>query len=371
MAVLLGLVGALATGIGHRIRSTVGAAVLAAALGLGVGFVGLSVALVATADIDGFGVVHWLYLCGVIAAPMTGVTIGAIAITTPPEPVIRRGRRLALLVAALLVLPVPVGAYATHVAPFRLTVDTATATVPDARSGNNEVVIAVLADLQTNTITGHERGAIDRVIAARPDIIVVPGDIFQGTARELERATPAIREQLARLRAPGGVYFVRGDVDSVEPVEALLTGLDITILDNQIITVAVGDRDLAIGGVDLMYDAETARVVYDDLLGRSGGEEITILLSHRPDAVLQLPDDAGIDLVISGHSHGGQIAIPGFGPLMTLSEVPRAVAAGGLHEVGGNPIYVSPGIGIERAQAPQIRLFTRPAVGVVTLRSGT
>lgn len=60
--------------------------------------------------------------------------------------------------------------------------------------------------------------------------------------------------------------------------------------------------------------------------------------------------------------------MPGFGPLVTLSRVPRHVAAGGLHTVADTPIYVGTGVGLERGQAPQVRLFSRPSVGIVTLR---
>ena len=61
-------------------------------------------------------------------------------------------------------------------------------------------------------------------------------------------------------------------------------------------------------------------------------------------------------------------ALTGFGPLVTMSDVPRDVARGGLHEVAGNPIYVSAGVGMERGSAPQVRLFCPPEIGVVTLR---
>lgn len=59
--------------------------------------------------------------------------------------------------------------------------------------------------------------------------------------------------------------------------------------------------------------------------------------------------------------------VPGFGPIVTLSEVPRGVARGGLGRIDGNRIYVSPGVGLQRGQAPQVRLFAPPAVAVLTL----
>ena len=92
-----------------------------------------------------------------------------------------------------------------------------------------------------------------------------------------------------------------------------------------------------------------------------------ILLAHRPDIALLLPPDSGIDLTVSGHTHGGQVAVPLLGPLVTSSRVSRAVAAGGLHDVRGNPLFVSTGVGMTRLDAPQIRLLTQPAVGLITL----
>ncbi len=84
--------------------------------------------------------------------------------------------------------------------------------------------------------------------------------------------------------------------------------------------------------------------------------------------MLGLAPSAGIDLIASGHTHGGQVAIPGFGPLVRSSPVSRAVAAGGLHTVAGNAIYVTTGVGVVRNQAPQVRLGTHPSIGLVTLR---
>ena len=94
---------------------------------------------------------------------------------------------------------------------------------------------------------------------------------------------------------------------------------------------------------------------------------VRILMSHRPDTVLGLPADADVDLTVAGHTHGGQISLPVVGPLITLTNVPRAVAAGGVHRVNGNQIYVSPGIGMERGHAPQVRFGVPPTVGIVDL----
>lgn len=93
-----------------------------------------------------------------------------------------------------------------------------------------------------------------------------------------------------------------------------------------------------------------------------------LLVAHRPDAVLRLSPATRVDLVVSGHTHGGQLQLPLVGPLTTASHVPRAVAAGGLHEIDGRRIYVSRGIGVERGQAPRLRFGAPPEVAILTLR---
>ncbi len=132
----------------------------------------------------------------------------------------------------------------------------------------------------------------------------------------------------------------------------------------------MGDRTLRIGGTTLDGAAsgdEGGDAVRAGLEATPEDGALTLLMSHRPDTVLGLPAAARVDLTVAGHTHGGQIVVPGIGPLVTLTDVPRSVARGGLNEVDGNPIYVSPGVGVERGRAPQVRLFNRPAVAVLTL----
>ena len=91
-----------------------------------------------------------------------------------------------------------------------------------------------------------------------------------------------------------------------------------------------------------------------------------ILLAHKPDAI-ELLEGRSVDLLVSGHTHGGQVSLPFVGPPLTLSDVPRHVAAGGLHELDGTAVYVSTGVGRERDNAPQLRFGVRPSIGIIDL----
>ena len=360
VAVLVGLAGA-ATAIRSRAdASTTALRALLVTGGLSVLAVVAAVLSTAATRLDQFGLVHLMYLLITVSLPLTGLGILVHAW--------RAGdRRPAHAVGILLLAPAVVGAYATHVAPFQLRIDEIDVPVLEERAGDDEVRIAVLADLQTNHIGDLEREAIDAVLAAEPDIILLPGDLFQGDDPEFERELPALRDELRRLEAPGGVFYVRGDTEHTNRADRALEESHVQILDGEIVEVQVGDRTLLIGGHGLYYQSEEAESLRAELLARAGGDAYTILLAHRPDTVFGLPPASAVDLTVAGHTHGGQVVLPGIGPLITLTAVPRDVARGGLHEVDGNAIHVSPGVGMERAQAPQIRFMSDPTVAILSL----
>jgi uncharacterized protein len=261
-----------------------------------------------------------------------------------------------------------IGVYATFLETRNLRFERASVALPRERAGSQAIRIGVLADIQTNAVTAHEREAVARLMAAKPDLILIPGDIFQGFPSEFRDALADLRELLRQLHAPGGVFFVFGDCDQRDRTLALLEGSDIRILENEIAETRIGDRRIVIGGLELNYATPAAQAAIAGLHARQGDNDVRILLSHRPDSVQSLPPNSRIDLVIAGHTHGGQVQLPGIGPLITLSRVPNTVAAGGLHEMDGNCIYVSRGLGRERGQAPSIRFLCPPEITLLTLQ---
>lgn len=313
--------------------------------------------VVGTVLADLFVIAHLWYLVAVISVPLAGMglLVAGARDRTRPTMVVAGG---------VLLVPALVGAYATHVAPFQLEVDRVQLAVDPARAGARPLRIAVLADIQTPSIGDHERRAIDEVMATEPDVILIAGDFFQGSRAQWPAAREGFRELLGRLQAPGGVYAVEGDVDQWSSVAELVEGTEVEVLTDEVATAIVDGVEVVVGGLRLEWNTDEAQGVVRELEA-APDDQLAVLLAHRPDAVLGLGPDSRIDLTVAGHTHGGQIALPLLGPPMTLSEVPRDVGAGGLHEVDGNPIYVSTGVGLERGSAPQVRLGTRPSIGVV------
>jgi uncharacterized protein len=307
-----------------------------------------------------FGVMHVLWLDLVVVVPAAAVLLGALAW--------RGGGLFVRVLVVAGVLLVPVGAYASFVEPERLVVERATVALPVERAGSAPIRIAVIADLQFEELGDHEREAVAHAMAERPDLILLSGDYHQGHRASFERELPGLRRLMAKLDAPGGVFAVQGDVESIAKARRVFAGTGVRLLVDEQVTTRVRDRRVSIAGLGLRYWRARPRDLTTRFEARGGEHDVRLLLAHRPDAALTLEPDTRVDLVVSGHTHGGQLQLPFIGPLTTASNVPRNVAAGGLHSLGGRPIYVSRGIGVERSQAPRLRFGAPPEISVLTLR---
>lgn len=362
MAVGIGVAGAAtAIVVARRPETPSATAVVRAGIVVAGLSLGAAALLLATGPLDLFGVAHLLYLVGVVAVPLTA--IGLLVAGLRRRPV----RRALAVAGVLLLLLAPLGVWSTHVAPFRLREDRASLELRPGRALDRPLRIGVMSDLQNTGITSYERSAVDRLMAQEPDVILLAGDFLQGDAAQFRAALPGYRSLLRSLDAPGGVFAVGGDVDG-SGFEALFEGTGVVLLQDEVTATEVAGQRVVIGGVRLGYDDPAAQPVYEELQAQTGTDPV-LLLAHRPDAVSMLEPGSRVDLTVAGHTHGGQIALPFLGPLVTMSDLPRSVGAGGLHEVDGNAVYVSTGVGMERANAPQIRFLTRPSYGIVEVSS--
>ena len=304
------------------------------------------------------GYLHVLWLDLILAVPAFGLGLAATGRA-------RRHRAAGLAGLALALM----GMWGSLVAPTRLLLERAVVPLPATRAGDRPITVGVLADLQFERVGAHERESVDRLMALSPDVIVVPGDVHQGSLETLREELPAIRLLLGRLHAPGGVWFVEGDHEDVAEARLITAGTRVRVLDQEIVTVRVADRRLTIGGIGRRFRSAGSSAVVSRLERAPGSGDVRLLLAHRPDAAFLLPPQPRTDLVVAGHTHGGQVALPFVGPLMAFTDVPLSVAAGGLHNLGaGRRIYVSRGVGLERGQAPRVRLNVAPEISLLTLR---
>jgi predicted MPP superfamily phosphohydrolase len=208
------------------------------------------------------------------------------------------------------------------------------------------------------------RRVVDQVNALKPDLIAVTGDLVDGSVEALSKHVAP----LADLTAPLGVYFITGNHEyysGVEPWCAHVASLGIRVLRNERVAITAGSAgdSFDLVGVD-DWGARQFPGEGPDLPKALAGRDpnkVAILMAHQPAAVHEAAEH-GIDLQLSGHTHGGQIW-----PFTYLVYLQQPYVEGlHRHRDSGTQIYVSPGTGF---WGPPMRLGTSAEITHITLRS--
>ncbi len=179
------------------------------------------------------------------------------------------------------------------------------------------VTVALLADIQTDSPGSYEEQLLDLVEAEDPDLILLAGDYLQIKDPDQYRASVKILNSLlveADLSPLLGSVAVRGNVDW-NGWEDIFQDLEVIIVEE---TEMFDLGPIAITGLDWLDSENPALEV-------PGVAKYHIVLGHSPNYSLGSIDG---DLLLAGHTHGGQVQLPGIGPLMTLSAVSRSWASG-------------------------------------------
>ncbi len=268
----------------------------------------------------------------------------------------QRRRGLALVCIALAVGTLGVGVDAFLVEPHWLAVDQVTLSTTKLETN---VRVAVVADVQTDAPGRYERRVLRRVAAERPDLILLAGDyVHLANGERYATAGETLNEMMREtgLDAPLGVYAVRGNVDWPDRWQEIFDGLPVTTFERSR-TVDLGP--LVLTGLTLRDSANAHLTLQPE-------DSFHIVLGHVPNFSL---GQVEADVLIAGHTHGGQLQLPLVGPLMTLSQVPRDWASGVTEIAPGKTLIVSRGIGVERGNAPRMRFLCRPQLVILDLVS--
>ncbi len=239
------------------------------------------------------------------------------------------------------------------------------------REGNAGIRILHITDIQTPTIGAHEERALRTGLSHRPDLIVLTGDYVQDSLgrKTEERAAYDLRILVARIGfdAPLGMFATEGDVGP--PCREVFAGTKVRCLtDESALITMPGGESLKITGLSRGRGRERNPAVLAGLIGRGPHADHRIVISHSPDFVDSLAER--VDLVLAGHTHGGQFVLPFFGPIVTASRLPRRYAAD-LNDYHGTPLHVSRGVGMERGFAPPVRFLCPPEICLLDVSFGS
>lgn len=233
-------------------------------------------------------------------------------------------------------------------------------TLPSELSG---LKIAVISDLHVGEINGRDFVArvVDQVNSQQPDLVAICGDLVDGSVAARGEMVGPLQELESRF----GSYFVTGNHEYFSGAEEwieYLPDLDVTVLHNEHVTLGSGTATIDLAGVDDESAASSGQTgqganYRKALAGRDTSRPV-ILMAHQPVQVSHA-EQYGVDLQLSGHTHGGQLW-----PFQGVIKLQQGYVAG-LYRVGGTQLYVTRGAGF---WGPPVRVGAPPDISILTLQ---
>jgi len=260
--------------------------------------------------------------------------------------------------------------YARHVEPTWLEVNRIPMPIRGLAPAFHGLKIAHLTDFHygAHIPSGYLENALERAQAERPDVIALTGDFIDRGPRHVEKAARLFRH----LKAPLGVFAVLGNHDfSVHNIRGArrypdlhrtvadaLGGEGVTVLRNKAVRFDRDGGGLVVAGIDDLWSRESNPIA---TFHGQCPETPRIVLAHNPQSVEHFENHRA-DLVLSGHTHGGQIDLPVLGRVLLGKSAKRWAA--GLYPHNQGHVYVNKGVGF----GWRFRFGVRPELAVFTLQ---
>jgi len=276
---------------------------------------------------------------------------------------------LKLLKAAaidLAALALGITGYSVWVKPEQFSIETVHLKLPRLPHAFSGLRIAQISDIHMGSWMNLDRfqQVADLILAQEPDLLLITGDfLFGHNFNEASRGDlNDLITVLSPLAATLPSFAVLGNHDywtNSEAVREMLRACQITELTNTVFTLTRGSENLHLCGVDDVWEGN---VRLEDVLNQLTDDSAAILLAHEPDFADTSAATGRFDLQVSGHSHGGQVVIPFYGPpiLPYLGEKYPS----GLYKIGDMFQYTNRGVGMHRLA---IRFNCPPEITVFVL----
>ncbi|MFE4763842.1 metallophosphoesterase [Bacillus mycoides] len=230
--------------------------------------------------------------------------------------------------------------------------------------------ILQISDLHNKKFGDNQDVLIKKVKNSNPDIIVITGDLIDSKSYDAEISMQVIRELVKEYP----IYFVTGNHEKwsgkYNSLEKELKKHHVTVLRNEHVSIRKGEQEINLLGIDdpefVIGNRTEGDIVKDEIIKAKiemQPDRYNVLLSHRPEFIEEYADEQ-IDLVLSGHAHGGQVRLPFIGGLVAPNQGVLPKYTAGLYEKQNTSMIVSRGLG--NSIIPQ-RIFNRPEIVVVQL----
>ncbi len=275
-----------------------------------------------------------------------------------------------LLFLSYVLIAFSLGFYAWFIEPSEIEISEHHLTSKRWTASTRPLRIVHLSDLQTSYLGSREIQVGPIVEELAPDLILFSGDLF---TRALYGDGPqqSARTVLGRISAPFGFFGVTGDSETPKQAKELLDAFSMSLLRNEIRRLNVRGQELIIIGLDRKNPD------YGLVSGPFPEEAVVIVVAHSPDVILGMgydPHSTGEkpslrpDLILAGHTHGGQIVLPWVGAPVTFTKLGTRFASGLFH-LGESVLHISRGLGMEGHFAPRVRFLCPPEITLLQITS--
>ena len=271
----------------------------------------------------------------------------------------KQTRKLKSADTALAVVNFAVAActlYGAYVEPMWYEVTTTHHPIPEIHYSQglsqNAINILHLTDLHLEPPFERGEKVLSLLGKTTFDLVVLTGDYLNS-----ESSRDYFKQFLRTVARMGPAYAIAGNFVYFHDSRPEFENTGVTLLENSSLQLEIKGIPIEIMGVSWGDIADFKRLA----AGRDPGR-YSILLYHSPDLMPEAVQ-AGIDLYLSGHTHGGQVRLPWYGALVTLSKYGKKYEAG-LYREGKTRLYVARGTGLEGWFAPRVRFLCRPEIAV-------
>ena len=247
--------------------------------------------------------------------------------------------------------------YALFVEPFWLEVKHVTLGSPKLAATGGKIRLAVISDLHCDDNRRLEPALPAAIEKEHPDLILFAGDAINNA----HGAVPVFKECISALSKIAPVYLVEGNHDTRDfPRVEIVNGTGATLLRAAAADVKIRGQSVHIVGCSVDFEKGLHKL-FDSL----DPKMLNVFVYHFPAEILTA-SKFPIDLMIAGHTHGGQVCLPFYGAIVTHSKTSKRYESG-LYRLDDTWLYVNRGIGMDGGLSPRVRFLARPELTIIDI----